>query len=152
MRLATDEQDVLRRLLAWAARHDAVRAVILTSSRTVPEGPVDLLSDYDIVLLVLDPAAFARREDWVEESGAPLLTVRDQTAEMGIEVQHCMVLYADGTKIDYSLWPATLPDQVERSGRLPADFDLGFRILLDKDGRRTPPTCRRRRRSGSIKA
>jgi aminoglycoside 6-adenylyltransferase len=135
VQLATDEQDVLRRLTAWTARHDAVRAVVLTSSRAVPDGPVDLLSDYDIALLVTDSEEFARSEDWVGEFGPPLLTVRDQTSEMGIAVRNCMVLYDDGTKVDYSIWPDSLPEQVERSGQLPPDFDLGYRVLLDKDGR-----------------
>jgi aminoglycoside 6-adenylyltransferase len=145
MKLATDEQEVLSRTKRWTERDDAVRAVLLTSSRATaeppPAGPVDVLSDYDIALIVSDPAAFVETEDWIEQFGAPLLTVRDSVREFGVEVRNRMILYDDGTKIDYQIWPDSLPERIERAGRLPETFDVGYRVLLDKDGRLTklPP-------------
>lgn len=133
MKLVTDEQDVLARSLRWIAVDERVRAALLTSSRADPTRTTDLLSDYDIVLLVNDVATMAQDERWVEAFGTPRLRVRDAENQSGVAVQHDMVLYGDGAKIDYTLWPATIAVQIRRDGALPADFDGGYRVLLDKD-------------------
>ncbi|MDQ3693122.1 MAG: aminoglycoside 6-adenylyltransferase [Chloroflexota bacterium] len=134
MRLATDEAEVLAKIERWASGHDLIRLVLLTSSRAVPNGPVDLLSDYDIVLVVSEPEAFAETAEWVHGFGAPLIIVRDRESPDGIEKQSCMVLYDDGTKVDYSVWPLTVLAAIRTTGRLPEEFDVGYRVLLDKDG------------------
>jgi aminoglycoside 6-adenylyltransferase len=99
----------------------------------VPGAPVDLLSDYDVVLIVADPDEFMAAEDWFAGIGRPLLTVRDSEPHFGVTVHHCMVLYADGAKVDYSVWPATVLARIDLLHRLPEEFDLGYRVLLDKD-------------------
>jgi aminoglycoside 6-adenylyltransferase len=134
VKLATDEQDVLERFLRWIAADARVRAALLTSSRTDPTRISDLLSDYDIALLVRDVPAMAEDERWAESFGVPRLRVRDAETLSGAAVQHDMILYGDGTKIDYTLWPAAIAEQIRRDASLPADFDGGYRVLLDKDG------------------
>ena len=41
---------VLDRLVHWAGSLEEIRAVLLYSSRTNPDAPVDELSDYDLLL------------------------------------------------------------------------------------------------------
>ena len=48
------QNQVVSRLVTWAAGRPDVRAVLLTSTRAKP-GPVDALSDYDVVVVVDDP-------------------------------------------------------------------------------------------------
>lgn len=134
MKLGTDEQDVLARSLAWIRADARVRAALLTSSRAHPTRTTDLLSDYDIALLVDDVAAMAQDERWVEAFGTPRLRVRDTEHEIGVSVQHDMVLYSDGVKIDYTLWPTAIAERIRRDDSLPADFDGGYHVLLDRDG------------------
>jgi aminoglycoside 6-adenylyltransferase len=131
---ATDEQDVLARTLRWITADERVRGTLLTSSRADPTRTTDLLSDYDIVLLVNDVATMAQDERWVDGFGSPRLRVRDAENQSGVTVQHDMVLYGDGTKIDYTLWPTAIAERIRADGALPADFDGGYRVLLDKDG------------------
>jgi aminoglycoside 6-adenylyltransferase len=133
VKLATDEQDVLARSLRWIAADERVRAALLTSSRADPTRTTDLLSDYDIVLLVQDVSALAQDEGWVEGFGTPRLRVRDTENQSGVTVQHDMVLYGDGTKIDYTLWPTAIAEQIRLDSALPAEFDGGYRVLIDKD-------------------
>jgi len=45
---------VIRRLVGWAAGRAASRARPLTSSRANPEAPLDIFSDYDVILAVAD--------------------------------------------------------------------------------------------------
>jgi hypothetical protein len=54
MRALPTEAEVLTKLVAWADAVRAVRALLLTSSRARPGGPVDALSDYDLILAVTD--------------------------------------------------------------------------------------------------
>jgi aminoglycoside 6-adenylyltransferase len=52
------------------------------------------------------------------------------------------VVYEDGTKIDWTLWPAHAPELVAERG-LPDNLDVGYRVLLDRDGSTAhwaPPT------------
>ena len=55
------------------------------------------------------------------------------------------LIYADGTKIDYTIWPDALLDRVAEEPTLPDMLDVGYRVLLDKDGRASrwkPPSYR----------
>jgi aminoglycoside 6-adenylyltransferase len=53
--------------------------------------------------------------------------------------------YEDGLKIDFSLWPLEMVTQVAAQAALPEDLDVGYQVLLDKDGLTTallPPSYR----------
>lgn len=136
MKLATNEAEVLARVLHWAESDKRVRAVLLTSTRAVANASLDTLSDYDVVLLAANPEDFARETEWVSAIGTPLLRVQDAEVEPAVDLakQNVMILYEDGTKIDYSIWPLTLSDRLAELGALPGEFDGGYRVLLDKDG------------------
>jgi aminoglycoside 6-adenylyltransferase len=132
--LHTDEAEVLGRVLRWAASMVTVRAVILESSRAIPDAPRDALTDYDVSFLVTDPAAWQAPGDWVRALGEPLLRVRDVVEVGGLPVQNDMLLFADGAKIDCSFWPVESAARIAARGVLPAEWDHGYRVLLDKDG------------------
>lgn len=133
MKVQTDEADVLARVIRWTSADERIRAVVLTSSRVVSGAPRDPLSDYDVVLLVTEPEAFAESDEWLHGFGGPLLVVRDSEAELGLTRHNCMVLYDDGTKVDFTIQPLDLLARIRATGKLPDDFDLGYQVLLDKD-------------------
>lgn len=128
-----DEAQVLARLLAWAAAEHAIRAVLMTSSRARPEGPVDMLSDFDVILAVTDADRFVQAEAWPSAYGRPLARWGDQGSEAGFATYFTGVIYEDFVKIDYVVWPETLLAHVTASGVLPPELDAGYRVLLDKD-------------------
>ena len=139
--MAPDQAEVLERLVAWGESDDSIRALILTSSRAREDETVDLLSDYDVIVAVRDPEAFARNVDWMSVYGRPLARWGDESEVHGLATYFRGVVYEDGVKMDYSLWPAELLDRVAEHDALPDDLDVGYRVLLDKDG----PTRRWRR-------
>src|SRR5438552_12251337 len=108
IKVETDEEVVISKIVRSVGTHDLIRVVLLTSSRANPKGPLDILSDYDIALVVSDTRPFEKDEDWLQGYGKPLLRVRDTQHMFGLRKHNCMVLYSDGTKIDYSIWPPTL--------------------------------------------
>jgi aminoglycoside 6-adenylyltransferase len=133
------EKDVVDKLLAWGMAHPLIRAMILTSSRTRPDGPVDMLSDYDLILAVSDVGPFAFDDAWVSDYGRPMVRWGDQSEMHGLTTYFLGVVYQNYVKIDYSIWPVELLAHIAASERsdasLPDQLDVGYRVLLDKDQR-----------------
>jgi aminoglycoside 6-adenylyltransferase len=109
--------------------------MILTSSRARGDETVDALSDYDVIVAVTDADAFARDTDWARACGAPLARWGDEHEVLGLTTFFRGVVYEDGVKIDWTIWPDELLERVAAAEPLPEDLDVGYRVLLDKDGR-----------------
>lgn len=116
---------VIDRILAWAEREEAVRVVAITSTRGRVEGPPDELSDYDVVLALEDFGRF----DPAAAYGTPAARWGDEFDVHGAKSFFRGVVYEDGTKIDWSLWPAHAPALVAAHG-LTDDLDMGYSVLL----------------------
>lgn len=127
-------EEVLAKLIAWGNAHPAIRAMILTSSLARPGGPVDLLSDFDLILAVSDPAQFVRNGPWLNHYGQPMVRWGDSSELLGETTHFHGVIYEDYAKIDYTIWPAALLERIALEETLPEELDEGYRILLDKEG------------------
>src|SRR5881397_3863666 len=127
--------EVISRLVAWAEKRPDIQAVVLTSSRARADETVDTLSDYDVILAVADAHAFVHDDSWQFEYGEPMVRWGDQSELDGVTTYFRGVVYADGVKIDYTLWPDELLDRVAERDVLPEDLDVGYRVLLDKEKR-----------------
>jgi aminoglycoside 6-adenylyltransferase len=137
------EADVLEQVVGWGEEESQVRALILTSTRAKPGGASDLLSDYDVIVAATDPDAFARDGAWLSAYGRPLARWGDSDELYGLATHFRGVVYEDGVKIDYTIWPVELLGRVARQADLPDRLDVGYRVLLDKDdatSRWAPPT------------
>jgi aminoglycoside 6-adenylyltransferase len=129
------EKAVVDKLVAWGMAQPLIRAMILTSSRTRPGGPVDLLSDYDLILAVSDVGPFAFDDAWVSDYGRPMVRWGDQSEMHGLTTYFRGAVYQNYVKVDYSIWPVELLDHIAASASLPDQLDVGYRVLLDKDRR-----------------
>jgi aminoglycoside 6-adenylyltransferase len=134
MQALPTETEVLTKLTAWAQTLPTVRAMLLTSSRARPGGPVDSLSDYDIILAVTDEFRTGWEEPWLYDYGEPMVRWGDEGERLGVTTHFRSVIYRDYIKIDYSIWPDTLLTRVAQSSELPEELNEGYRVLLDKDG------------------
>jgi aminoglycoside 6-adenylyltransferase len=123
---------VLARILTWADREDGVRVVVVTSTRARAEGPPDELSDYDVIVALED----VNRFDDAAAYGTPAARWGDEHDVHGTTSFFRGVVYDDGVKVDWTLWPAHVPELVAQRG-LTDDLDVGYRVLLDKDGATT---------------
>ena len=134
-----DAGPVVQRLVAWADARDAVRAMLLTSTRAVPGATVDALSDYDVILVVPEvrPLAGDNMRTWIGDFGEVLVAWWDpipSDPNTGIERTGNVIQYADGLKIDFGLWSVAFLESLAAHATLPAELDAGYRVLLDKDG------------------
>lgn len=131
-----EQADVINGLIQWAEQRDSIRAMLLTSTRAVPNAPVDELSDYDVVLIVEDIHPFHEDRSWLEDFGEVLVTYWDPIhpePDYGMEMFGNVIQYLDGLKIDFTLWPLELLLKIVSAPALPAELDAGYRILLDRD-------------------
>ena len=128
--------DVINYLIKWAEQRDSIRAMLLTSTRAIPNAPRDEYSDYDVVLIVKDIHPFFDDRSWLEDFGVVLVAYWDPIhfdEDYGIEKVANVIQYADGLKIDFTLWPVELMRQIVRAPVVQAELDAGYRILMDKD-------------------
>lgn len=132
-----EEAEVLKRLIAWAETRPAVRAMILTSSRARDDETVDELSDYDVIVAVTDTDEFLRNDAYVSAYGRPLARWGDEDELLGLRTTFRGVVYDDGVKIDFTIWSEELLRRVVEQNELPEDLDVGYRVLVDKDGHAT---------------
>lgn len=145
---AAEDDAVIRKLVGWGAAREDVRAMLLTSTRAVPGGAVDALSDYDVIVVARDIRPSMEDPSWVGDFGEVLIAYWDPVEtdpETGCEWSGNIVQYADGLKIDFTLWPAGMLERIAARDRLPDELDAGYRVLLDKDGvagRLAAPTYR----------
>ncbi|MEZ4866568.1 MAG: aminoglycoside 6-adenylyltransferase [Caldilineaceae bacterium] len=131
------ENEVIQQLVQWAASQAAVRAMLLTSTRAVPNAPVDMLSDYDVILVTADIRPFHADRSWLQAFGEVLVAYWDpihSDPDYGCDRFGNVIQFTDGLKIDFTLWPVALLQQIAAASTLLAELDAGYRILLDKDG------------------
>lgn len=140
--MSVDREDpTIRQLIDLGERCDEIRAVILTSSHTT--GAADLLSDYDAEFYVTDVARFAHHDDWFQPFGPVLVMLRLEREDGPGSTR--LVHYQDGTRIDFQIAPVAALEEISSAPALPDGFDIGYEVLLDKDGITTslkPPTFR----------
>jgi aminoglycoside 6-adenylyltransferase len=134
----------LSRLADWAEKQPTVRAALLNSSRACPSARVDQFSDYDVIFFVDDVRLFFQDEGWLAEFGQVLAIYRNPIGlEDGFESFGFITHFEDGPKIDFTFTQADYLGWAAAQPSLPPDLDLGYLILLDKDGMASglrPPT------------
>ena len=131
------EDPVIQRFIRWGQEHKAIRAMLLTGSRANPNASVDAWSDYDVVLVVEDIHPFFVDRAWLQDFGRVIVAYWDPIHPVpdfaGLEQVGNVVLFQDGLKIDFVVWPVELLRRLARSPVLPAGLDLGYAVLVDKD-------------------
>ncbi len=124
------EQEMLSQLLEWAGNQENIRTVLMTSSRANPYAFTDLFTDYDFEIFINDLEAFVRDDDWLEQFGSLIKKVVLQDGDWRTR----LVLYEDGTKIDFQISTIEFIKQLASRTDLPERYDNGYKVLLDKDG------------------
>jgi aminoglycoside 6-adenylyltransferase len=123
-------------IIQWATRKNEIRAVLLTSTRAVPNAHVDALSDYDVILIVQDIHPFVSNREWLNDFGDVLVVYWDSVYPhpmFGIDCCANVTQYSSGLKIDFTLWSVELFQKIVAAPLLPDELDAGYQILLDKD-------------------
>jgi aminoglycoside 6-adenylyltransferase len=130
----SEKEEFIPSFLRWAEGQPLVRAALLTSTLAIPGADVDILSDFDVILILSDVRPFFEDWSWLGDFGTVLakycdpLESRDGFLKSGNVTQ-----YENGLKIDFTLWPVGLLQKIAAAPALPDELDAGYRVLLDKD-------------------
>nr|WP_314499250.1 AadS family aminoglycoside 6-adenylyltransferase [uncultured Chryseobacterium sp.] len=127
-------EDKLKSILKWAELNESVRAVLLTSSLVNPLAPVDELSDLDLELIFDSNTYYINNKDWISYFGKPIAIIEED--ERFFDHIHAMkmVLYEDGVKVDFKLYSKFRFLEQVKLKELPEDWDIGYQVMIDKDG------------------
>ncbi len=125
-----NEEEILNEIKTWALARDDIRGVILTGSRANPNAPTDLLSDYDIELLVNKLEKFSLNDQWVSVFGEILHSYREDQADFSMR----LILFRDYVRIDFKIYEFSYIEKQKDQKQLPEHWDAGYKALVDKDG------------------
>ena len=128
------QDQVIDRLIQWAEQRDTIRAMLLTSTRAVLGASVDEFSDYDVILIAEDIQPYFEHRGWLEDFGEVLVVYWDPVytdPDHDIQKTANVTQYADGLKIDFTLWPVELLHKIVQAPTLQAELDAGYRVLMD---------------------
>ena len=124
-------------IVQWAQARTDIRAVLITSTRAIQDAKRDMLSDYDVILIVESIRPYVEDRSWINDFGDVLVVYWDPVYPhpvYGIDMIANVTQYASGLKIDFTLQPVDLFREIIAAPELPAELDAGYRVLLDKDG------------------
>ncbi len=141
-----DPDNVIKKLVDWGEKQETVRAMLMTSTRAVPNASLDDLSDYDVVLVVKDIHPFYKERSWLNAFGEVLVAYWDpiySDPDTGADKFGNVIQYVDGLKIDFTLYPVSWLQKIVQLPALPDELEAGYGVLLDKDAlthKMKPPT------------
>src|SRR5437868_6894893 len=126
------DNGLLSKIIQWADVRDNVRALILSGS-LAGKGRRDELSDYDIAVYG-NEFSFIADDKWLQEIDDFWLCIHDEFNVNDAVIPTRLTIFNDFLKVDFSFHPMELLENIEKTGRLPDGYDIGYEILLDKDG------------------
>lgn len=126
-------EEKLRSIINWSENNEDVRAVLLTSSLVNPLAPVDEFSDLDIELIFENNIQYISDKNWVHHFGNPIAMIEED--ETSFDGRHAMkmILYDDHVKVDFKLFSKDKFLEEVRLKELPEDWDIGYKVLIDKE-------------------
>ena len=127
-------EEKLEQIIHWAENNPDVRAVLLTSSLVNPYAPVDHFSDLDVELVFENRPIYEDSHEWLKLFGEPISMVEEDDTVFDGKHAMKMVLYRDHIKVDFKLYQVKEFSEEICAEVLPDDWDLGYKVLVDKDG------------------
>ena len=126
-------EEKLKAIIDWSVNNADVRTVLLTSSLVNPLAPIDEFSDIDIELVFKDNATYISDNNWTRNFGNPIAMIEED--ETCFDYKHAMkmVLYGDYVKVDFKLYSKSNFLKEVNQNELPKDWDIGYKVLIDKD-------------------
>jgi aminoglycoside 6-adenylyltransferase len=124
-----NEQEMHELIIDTAQTDPRIRAVILNGSRANPNAHGDIFQDYDIVYVVTEVSSFKSDPNWIDVFGElMIMQLPDDMEDLppsDDDRYAYLMQFADGNRIDLTLYPLAKLDEMER--------DSLSVLLLDKD-------------------
>jgi len=127
-------QKVIDKIVNWVKKQEPIKALILNGSLAQKGDRIDELSDYDIAIFTTNIRKYADDDAWIYEIGDVIVYEPCQLYKNKKEYPTRLVIYKDGLQVDFSLWDLDYLNYLIQQEQLPVDYNLGYKVLLDKDG------------------
>jgi len=125
---------MLDKIINWAQKEDAVKALILTGSRARNE-VVDFLADYDIAVLTTNSDTYTQNNLWLKAIGTPWVVLTDRIRCVdGTEYPTRLIIFDGGVKVDFAFFGIDMLENMGSQSDSYQRFARGYKVLLDKDG------------------
>lgn len=127
----TDHPPLLSKVLQWAQHEESIKAIILTGSHAA--GSADPLSDYDLALFCTSFDSYTTNEAWLTEISNVWVCVNESIHQYGKQFPTRLVIFDGGLKADFAFYTLDILHALVQSQNLPADYNRGYEVVLDKD-------------------
>src|ERR1700722_1167109 len=125
---------MLEKILEWGKKEEAVKALILLGSRAGRQ-PIDHFSDYDLSVFCDTDEFYTGSESWLSQFGNVWVCIKEKVLYKSKTFPSRLVIFKGGIKVDFSFLSLDVLDEIAQSSALPDNYNLGYKILLDKDDR-----------------
>jgi aminoglycoside 6-adenylyltransferase len=123
--------EILPKIITWAQSEETVRAALLIGSRAT--GSIDELSDYDVSIFTSQIPPYIRNNQWLSQIHTHWVCVHEKLPWKEKSIPTRLVIFEDGIKVDFAFYPLEALADLSKGTSLPADYDDGYQVLLDKD-------------------
>lgn len=126
-------QEILNTIIAWAKKQDPIKVLLLTGS-LASKGPKDELSDYDIAIFTDNIKKYAADDAWIHEIAKVWVYEPHKIYKNNKEYPTRLIIYQDALQVDFTLYDLDYLTYLIQKDELPVDYNLGYKVLLDKTG------------------
>lgn len=126
-------KEILNRIIDWAKKEKDIRTLILIGS-LAGKGKVDKLSDFDISVFARSSKKYVNSSKWMSKIGNVWVYEPEKVYIKNKQYPTRLIIFENGIKADFAFYSLKVLKDLAKLKRLPLDYDLGYEILLDKDG------------------
>lgn len=119
---------LLQRICAWGEAQPDIRALVVTGSYA--RRRADALSDLDLEIFTHTPDRYLQSDRWMSEIG-PVCVYLALDNDRGLPTR--LIIFKDGSKVDFTVCTVAVLAGMVETRRLPALYERGFHVLVDKD-------------------
>lgn len=123
---------MIKKIATWAEKDENIRALILTGSLAEKNGG-DALSDYDVAVFSRDSLSFLKDDNVFSSIAKPWVCIREQFIWREKNIPTRLLIFEGGVKVDFAFFTLETLSEIIKEKPLPAEFNRGYKILLDKD-------------------
>lgn len=118
----------LDKVIDWAKRETAIRAVVITGSHGRADDSIDEYSDLDAQIITDDIKRYTDDDRWLDALGE--VWIRFPLYE---DVPYRLVWFAGGFKVDFQFVQLDQVRTMIDTGVLTDEYQRGYHVALDKD-------------------
>ena len=137
-----DHANILAKVINQAKKQEPIRALILEGSKA-GKGKIDELSDYDINMFITDPRLYEEDDRWIREIDDVWVYIPEKIYHKNKTFSSRLIIFKGGINVDFILYSTGVLHEFAKANPLPPQYDIGYKVLIDKDKVTTgmaPPT------------